>query len=80
VLAATRQSAFLPTTTSSANCTADAGADVKSSPMSTKTKTKTTADPQEVVELKNLLPCVPALSRARRSQSALDPSQMGKTD
>jgi hypothetical protein len=46
---------------SSANCTADAVADVKSSPMPTQTRTKTKATPQEVVNLKNLLPVLARL-------------------
>jgi hypothetical protein len=40
----------------SANRTADSGTDVKSSPMRTQTRMKTKAPPQEVVELRNLLP------------------------
>lgn len=38
------------------NCIAGSGTNVKSSPMPTQTRMKTKATPQEVVELKNLLP------------------------
>jgi len=64
---------------SSANCTADAVADVKSSPMPTQTRTKTKATPQEVVNLKNLLPVLARLIESGKFQTVLERSRMSKT-
>jgi len=46
---------------SSANCIADSGTDVKSTSMPTQTRTKTQPTPQDVVDLKNLLPVLARL-------------------
>lgn len=48
-------------TASSLDCTADSEGDVKSVPMPTKTRTNTKATPQEIVNLKNLLPVLARL-------------------
>ena len=55
------ESAFRRSMISFANCTADSGSDVKSIPMPTKTRTKTKPTPQEIVDLKDLLPVLTRL-------------------
>jgi hypothetical protein len=46
---------------SSADCTADSDADVRSSPLPTQSRSKAKATPQEIVDLKNLLPVLARL-------------------
>lgn len=56
-----------------ANCTADSGSDVKSSAMRTQTRTKTKVTPQELVDLKNLLPALTRLVETGKISIRLGP-------
>ena len=58
---------------SSLRRTVDSGTDVKSSPMPTQTRTKTNATPQELVELRNLLPVLVRLIESGKISMRLGP-------
>jgi hypothetical protein len=56
-----------------ANCTADSGAHVKCNSTPTQTRTKTKATPQEIVDLKTLLPVLAGLVESGKLSIRLGP-------